>query len=190
VAAAQRETGEPVEGLFVQGTREWLVSMERGEPDRFVANLDGTGLRLPSEPNPEPAGAAPDSLLRAANLERVLEAARAEAQAGARVTDLDIRPDRVSLSLEHDGRELALAYGYDAVLTTRDIRPRRGPDVGSVTFDDLDPRMVERLARESGEDLGGVQYVLLGLSVQDPPQLTMYLPEGSDPPYVMAPLRR
>src|SRR5829696_7248294 len=52
VAAARKESGEPVESLALQGnTREWTVNMLRGEPDTFVANLDGGGLRLSGEPN-------------------------------------------------------------------------------------------------------------------------------------------
>ena len=52
-------------------------------------------------------GAAPDSLLRAENLAKVLAAARKDAPAGARVTDFDIRPDRVGVQLETgNGREL------------------------------------------------------------------------------------
>jgi hypothetical protein len=31
--------------------------------------------------------------------------------------------------------------------------------------------------------------VLLRLSFEEAPQLSLYLPEGSDPPYVTAPLR-
>jgi hypothetical protein len=189
VAGARRENRAPIDSLLVHGTREWLVTMERGEPDRFVANLDGTGLRLMGEPNPEPVGAAPDSLLRAENLERVFEAARAEAAAGARITDLDIRPERVMLTLESGGRELDLDYGYDAVLTRRDVRARSGAEVGSVAFEDLDPELVERMARETGKELGDIQYVLLNLSFDAPPELLMYLPEGSDPPNVRTPLR-
>ena len=33
-------------------TREWNVDMDGGEPDAFIANLDGGGLRLSGEPNP------------------------------------------------------------------------------------------------------------------------------------------
>ena len=86
VRAAERETGAPVEDLSVQGTWEWSVGMERGEPDRYVANLDGSGLRIPGEPNPEPVGAAPYSLLREENLGRVLEAARRPRPAPARAS--------------------------------------------------------------------------------------------------------
>jgi hypothetical protein len=190
VAAAQRETGAPVESLSVQDSWEWSVGMERGEPDRYVANLDGSGLRLPGEPNPEPIGAAPHSLLRAENLGRVFAAAKAEAGAGARVVDLDIRPHDVSLGLETpNGRTLALDYGYEAVLRRRDIAPRRGAGRGSVGFGDLEPDLVERVARDAGQELADVQYVLLGLGFDSEPQLRLYLPEGSEPRFVRAPLR-
>ena len=53
IGAAQKERGAPVENLTLHGqTREWSVDMVRGEPDSFIANLDGGGLRLSGEPNP------------------------------------------------------------------------------------------------------------------------------------------
>jgi hypothetical protein len=99
VAEASRSAGVGVESLTLQGgSREWRVDMlDGGEPDSFVANLDGAGLRLQGEPNPEPVGAEPDSLLRAENLAAVLDAAARDSAPDARVTSLDIRPDRVSL---------------------------------------------------------------------------------------------
>jgi hypothetical protein len=190
VAAAERETGAPVEDLSIQDSWEWSVHMEHGEPDRYVANFDGSGLRLPGEPNPEPVGAAPHSLLRADNLGRVLESARDEAGPGARIADMDIRPDDVSFTLElPNGRILALDYGFGAVLTRRDLVPTRGADTGSVAFEDVEADLVERVARDAGKELADVQYVLLQLSFDAPPALSLYLPEGSDPPYVQAPLR-
>ena len=84
---------------------------------------------------------------------------------------------------------LTLDYSYGAVLTSRDIVPTRGPDTGSVGFEDLRPDLVERMARNAGKDLADVQYVLLGLSFDGPPELPLYLPEGNDPAYVRAPLR-
>ena len=190
VAAAERETGAPVEDLSIQDSWEWSVRMEHGEPDRYVANFDGSGLRLPGEPNPEPVGAAPHSLLRADNLGRVFESAREAAGPGARIADLDIRPDDVSFTLElPNGRILALDYGFGAVLTRRDFAPTRGADTGTVGFEDIQADLVERMARDAGKELADVQYVLLQLSFDDPPALSLYLPEGSDPPYVQAPLR-
>ena len=122
--AARKETGSPVNNLSLQGgTREWQVYMLRGEPDRLIANLDGGGLRLSGEPNPEPVGAGPDSMLRAKNLQRVLDAAANE---GNRVIDLSIWPERVNVVLEKGGREVSLDYGYDAQLTNRDVRARSG----------------------------------------------------------------
>ena len=134
VLEAAKAAGVYVEGLSLYGgTREWSVDMlDGGEPDRFVANLDGKGLRLPGEPNPEPIGAAPDSLLRAANLERVLDAARKVTSADARVTSFDVRPGSVSLEFDQNGRTLALAYSYDAQLMRRDLRPATGAPTESV----------------------------------------------------------
>ncbi len=182
------KTGPAIERLTLQGTREWRIDMRSGEPDAYVANLDGTGVRLPGEPNPEPVGAGPDSLLRAKNLERVLAAARKE---GTDVLSLDVRPDRVSIELDADGRTLALAYGYDAQLTSRDIRATAGVPVRPLDLDDIDPTAIERMARTSRRAVGSkgladVQYALLSL---DPRGWSLYLAQGSDPPYVMANLR-
>jgi hypothetical protein len=79
VRPSQKESGAFVESLTLQtNSREWTVDMEDGgEPDSFIANLDGAGLRLSGEPNPVPIGASPDSLLRAENLAKVIAAARA-----------------------------------------------------------------------------------------------------------------
>ena len=182
------KTGPAIERLTLQGTREWTIDMRSGEPDAYVANLDGTGVRLPGEPNPEPVGAGPDSLLRAKNLERVLAAARKE---GTDVLSLDVRPDRVSIELDAGGRTLALAYGYDAQLTSRDIRATTGVPVRPVDLDDIDPTAIERMARTSRRAVGSkgladVQYALLSL---DPRGWSLYLAQGSDPPYVVANLR-
>jgi hypothetical protein len=195
VRAAQRESGAPVESLALQGdTREWRVEMDGGEPDSWVANLDGAGLRLSGEPNPVPLGGAPDSLLREENLERVLAAAREEAPAGARLTDFDLRPDRVSLTLETGGRELALDYGYDAQLTRRDLHALTGARETPVSWDALDPGAVERMARTTTrvlrvKGLRDAGYVLLD---RDPitgrAGLSLYFTEGHDPSYVVADL--
>jgi hypothetical protein len=156
--------------------------MRSGEPDAYVANLDGSGVRLPGEPNPEPIGASPDSLLRAKNLERVLAAARKE---GTKVLALDVRPDRVSVELDAGGRTLSLAYGYDAQLTSRDIRPTTGVPVKPINLRNIDPRAIERMARRF-KGLANVQYALLQL---DPRGWSLYLAPGSDPPYVVANLQ-
>jgi len=183
------KTGPDIERLTLQGgTREWNVDMRSGEPDAYVANLDGSGVRLPGEPNPEPVGAGPDSLLRAKNLKRVLAAARKE---GTDVLALDVRPDRVSIELDADGRTLSLAYGYDAQLTSRDIRATTGVPVKPVDIDRIDPAAIERMARTSRRAVGSkgladVQYALLSL---DPRGWSLYLAQGSDPPYVVANLR-
>ena len=109
------------------GTREWNVEMlDGGEPDAFVVNLNGKGLRLSGEPNPEPIGAEPDSLLRAANLERVVAAARKASPDDARISSFDVRPERVSFEVLTGGRTLALAYSYDAQLMNRDLRAATG----------------------------------------------------------------
>ena len=113
--------------------------MDGGEPDRYLVNLDGSGLRLPDEPNPSPVGAGPDSLLRSQNLAKVLAAARKLAPAGARITNLDVRPERVGFELDTGSRELSLDFGYDAVLTSRDLRAKSGPDSGAVSFEAIDP---------------------------------------------------
>ncbi len=151
--------------------------MRSGEPDAYVANLDGSGVRLPGEPNPEPVGAGPDSLLRAKNLKRVLAAARKE---GTKVLALDVRPDRVSIELDANGRTLSLAYGYDAQLTSRDIRATTGVPVKPVDIDRIDPAAIERMARTArravkSKGLADVQYALLNL---DPRGWSLYLAQG------------
>ena len=56
-------------------------------------------------------------------------------------------------------------------------------------FGDLEPDLVERVARDAGQELADVQYVLLGLGFDSEPQLRLYLPEGSEPRFVRAPQR-
>ena len=195
VSESQRQSRALVESLSLQGnTREWTADMDGGEPDSFVANLDGSGLRLPGEPNPVGIGASPDSLLRAENLARVVAAARKEAPADARITAFDFRPDRVGFQLETGGRELTLDYGYDAQLSSRTLRAKTGVDSGSIGWDDVDPEAPERMARAArkalGEKLADVQYVLLNLTPIPGRKagLSMYFPSGHDPLYGVADL--
>ena len=194
VASAREQGGAPVESLQLQSwTRDWRIELDGGDPDSFIGNLNGSGVRLQGEPNPEPVGASPDSLLREENLARVLAAARKAAPSGARVTRFDVRPERVSFELEAGGRELLFDYGYDADLLSRDVRARTGVDSGSIGLEQLDAGVVERIARGARaaglKGLADVQYVLLNLSPGSKPELSMYLPQGSDPPYVVADLR-
>jgi hypothetical protein len=195
VRGARRETAAPLKSLDLDGqARQWDVEMDSGEPDRFTANLDGGGLRLPGEPNPEPTGANADSLLRTANLTRVLAAVRKEAADATRVTSLDIRPDRVTVEVEERGRSVELTYGYDAQLTSRDISALTG-DPHSIALEAIDPTAVERMAatarqKVKSHGLADVQYVLLDVDgvLKPHPQLSLYLPTGSDPGYVVADL--
>ncbi|HEY6890107.1 MAG TPA: hypothetical protein VI300_20055 [Solirubrobacter sp.] len=196
VRGSQRQSRSLVERLTLQGnTREWSIDMDGGEPDSFTANLDGGGLRLPGEPNPDPIGASPDSLLQTENLADVVAAARKEAPEGARLTDFDIRPDRVSFRLDAGGRELDLDYGYDAQLTSRDVRAKTGAPTGSVSWEAVDPEAPARMIRSASrllkvKDLGDVQYVLLNTpsTPDEKPGLSMYFTEGHDPSYVIADL--
>jgi hypothetical protein len=177
--AARKENDVPVERYILQGnTREWLVYMSSGEPDQYIANLDGSGVRLPGEPNPDPVGASPDSMLRHKNLARVLEAASKE---GSRITSLDVRPDRVTLTVLKGSRALALSYGYDAQLTGRDIQP--DTNQGSVALSAIDPRAPERMARHRHvKGLDHVNYVLLSPLGG----LLLYITPSHDPPYLAA----
>jgi hypothetical protein len=192
VAGARKQASAPVERITLAGgQREWTVRMTGGTPDTLIANLDGGGLRLQGEPNPEPVGASPDSMLRAANLKRVLDAAAKE---GSRVTALDVRPDRVTLELEANGRTLALGYGYDAQLTSRDVRAKSGDDK-AIPIRDLDPDAIERMARSAkravdSPGLADIQYVLLDAEgvITQRPELLMYRSTGAQPPYVVADL--
>jgi hypothetical protein len=196
VRDGQREAGVLVESLTLQSnSREWNVDMEDGgEPDAFVANLDGGGLRLSGEPNPVGIGAGEDSLLRSENLAKVITAAKKAAPADARVTAFDIRPARVGIQLETGGRELTLDFGYDAQLTGRSLRARTGVDTGSLRWEQIDAEAPQRMARVAnkalGEKLADVQYVLLSMpSISgEKPGLSMYFPSGHDPPYGVADL--
>ena len=193
VTGARKQAGGPIENLTLAGgQREWTVHMTGGEPDTLVANLDGSGIRLPGEPNPEPVGAAPDSMLRAANLARVLAAAAKE---GSQVTGLDVRPDRVSVTLDTGGRTLELDYGYDAQLTSRDLRAKTGAPEKAIPLAGIDPAAIERMARSArrlvdSPGLGEVQYVLLDTdgTLRERPELLMYRAPGAQPTYLVADL--
>jgi hypothetical protein len=193
VSGARKQASAPIERVSLAGgQREWTLRMTGGTPDTLIASLDGSGIRLQGEPNPEPVGASPDSMLRAANLRRVLDAASKE---GSRVTGLDVRPDRVSVTFDSGGRTLELDYGYDAQLTRRDLRAKTGAPEKAVPISDLDPAAIERMARTArravdSPGLAEIQYVLLdtdGLTTRRP-QLLMYRAAGADPPYVVADL--
>jgi hypothetical protein len=191
VAGARKEANAPVENLTLAGgSREWTVHMTGGEPDTLVGNLDGGGVRLQGEPNPEPVGAAPDSMLRAENLSRVLAAAAKE---GKQVTGLDVRPDRVSVTFDANGRTLELDYGYDAQLTSRDVRAKTGAPEKSVPIGDIEPDAIERMARTAkravhSPGLSEIQYVLLDPDFTDEPRLLLYRAQGAQPPYLVADL--
>jgi len=188
--AARKENDSSVESLTLQGSsREWSVEMLRGEPDSFIANLDGGGLRLSGEENPEPVGAGPDSMFRAKNLQRVLDAAAKE---GTRVIDVSIWPERVSISLEKGGRQVRLDYGYEAQLTNRDVQALSGGQRGTVALSRIDAGAITRMARHREvKGLKNARYVLMQPAgvFGDKPMLLLYLPEGSDPPYVVADLK-
>jgi hypothetical protein len=193
VSEAQEQAGAPVDTLTLQSnSREWNVDMDGGEPDAFIANLDGSGLRIPGEPNPVGRGATPDSLLRAENLEKVIAAARKEAGPGARLFDFDIRPDRASFGLESRGRVLSLGYGYDAQLTGRDLSAKPQADIPTIPWERIDPDAIERMARTANklleQKLANVQYVLLRQDVLSSkgPALLMYFQSGADPGYIAA----
>ena len=184
--AARRETGAPVESLSLYaGGREWRVEMLRGEPDSFIANLNGRGLRLSGEPNPEPAGAAPDSMLRAENLQKVLDAAAKE---GSRVLDLTVWPERASIQVERGGREVSLDFGYDAELTSRNVSAMTGAPSESMPLSRIDSRAIERMAaHRRAKGLKRAQYAILRSEpIENTPEWLLYLPEGNEPPYLTA----
>jgi hypothetical protein len=196
VRESQKEARALVDSLsFQSNNREWNVDMEDGgEPDAFIANLDGSGLRLSGEPNPVAAGATPDSLLRTENFKAVLAAARKEAGADAELISFDIRPDRAQFDFLAGGRQLSLGYGYDAQLTGRNVSAKPNGDVPTVKWDAIDPDAIERMARTANkllkQKLADVQYVLLNRSFigEDKPALMMYFKNGADPPYGVADL--
>jgi hypothetical protein len=189
VAGARKQASAPIENLTLAGgQREWTVHMTGGTPDTLVANLDGGGVRLQGEPNPEPVGASPDSMLRASNLSRVLAAASKE---GGQLTGLDVRPDRVSVTLDAGGRTLELDYGYDAQLTRRDLRATNGAPQKVIPLSDVDPEAIERMARTAKRAVGSpglaeVQYVLLDTGFANSPRLLLYRAQGANPTYLVA----
>jgi hypothetical protein len=196
VRDSQEQARALVESLsLTSNNREWNVDMEDGgEPDAFIANLDGGGLRLSGEPNPVALGAAPDSLLRTENFKQVIEAARKQAGPDAKLISFDIRPERAQFDFLAGGRQLTLGYGYDAQLTGRDLSAKPGTDVPTVSWEQLDPEAIERMARTAKkllkQKLGNVQYVLLNRSFisQDEAALLMYFENGANPPYGVADL--
>jgi hypothetical protein len=186
--AASKETGEPVERLTLYGhNRQWNVYMLRGEPDSFVANLNGKGLRLSGEENPEPLGAEPDSLMRAKNLQKVLDAAEQE---GDRLFDLTVWPERASVAMEQGGRVVSLQYGYDGELTGRDVSAANGAQTQTIPLSRIDAKAIERMARSKyAKGLKNAMYAILRPDIgfsEGQPQWLLYLPEGSDPPYLTA----
>jgi hypothetical protein len=184
-AAAREETGSPVERLMLQGGgRQWSVDMLRGEPDSFIANLDGKGLRLSGEPNPVPQGAAPDSLLRAKNLQPVLDAIAKE---GDRVHDLTVWPERVIAVVAKGRREVNLYFGYEAELQSRDVRALTSSR-GSIPLSRIDPKAIERMARHpAAKGLKNAQYAILRSDpIENTPEWLLYLSEGNERPYITA----
>lgn len=195
VRESQRQTRGIAKALTLQANdRQWTVELDDGEPDSMVANLDGAGVRLPDEPNPVGVGAAPDSLLRSANLAKVVAAAREEAPADARVLGFDIRPARISFLLDTGERALMLDYGYDAQLTSRTLRARMAADTPSLGWEDIDTEAPERMARTAGKlldyKLADVQYVVVNLTPIPGRRgtLAMYFSDGHEPLYVVADL--
>ena len=124
-----KETGEPVESLTLlrRSNRQWTVYMLRGEPDSFIANLNGKGLRLSRRGEP-----------RAGRRRAGLAAAREEPPEGAgrrreggrpRARRHGLARARARSQVEKGGRVVSLHFGYDAELTNRDVsRAQRRPD--------------------------------------------------------------
>jgi hypothetical protein len=88
-----------------------------------------------------------------------------------------------------------LTHLWGRVLTSRDLRAATGGETRSIALKDIDPAAPERMARTArravkSKGLADIQYVLLnsGFLPNDRPGLSLYLPPGSDPPYVAADL--
>jgi hypothetical protein len=190
VKAARDETGSPVETLTLSGNgREWNADMLRGEPDSFIANFDGSGLHISGEPNPVPQGAGEDSLFRAENLQRVIDALAAEGAES--VIEFTIWPERVSAGYIKGRRAVGLQYGYDAQLYSRNVSAITGAPETPVGVRAIKPAAIARMAKHPRvKGLKNVMYVILqGRDVfSDKPTLLMYLPEGSNPPYIVGDL--
>jgi hypothetical protein len=111
------------------------------------------------------------------------------------VTGLDVRPDRVSVTLDTGGRTLELDYGYDAQLTSRDLRAKTGAPEKAIPLAGIDPAAIERMARSArrlvdSPGLGEVQYVLLDTdgTLRERPELLLYRAPGAQPTYLVADL--
>ena len=164
--ASPAKTGPAIERLTLQGgTREWNVDMRsasrtRTSPTSTAAACGCPASRTPSRSAP---GRTRCCARRTSSASWPRRARRAR-----RCVSLDVRPDRVSLELDADGRTLALDYGYDAQLTSRDIRATTGVPVKPVDLDTIDPRGdradgPHRPPRRRSKGLADVQYVLLSL---------------------------
>ena len=190
ILAARKETGVPVEELRLQGSsREWTVEMLRGEPDSFIANLDGGGLRLSGEENPEPVGASHG--LAAARGEPPEGARRGGARRATTLIDIDVRPDRVSVQLE-----VRRAASSSSATATTPSSPAAtsspwATTCASIKLSQIDPKAIERIAKSRKvKDLGNIQYVLLRPQSVFTSKLGLatYLAKDMDPTYVSSDL--
>ena len=130
------------------------IDMVRGEPDRLIANLDGSGVRLSGEPNPEPVGAAPG--LAAAQGQPREGARRGQEGRAGRDEDRRLRhPPRPRVVHVGPGQPPARARLRlrRAARPSRDISAKTGaPEQGSVTFDQIDTKALDRMAAlEAGQ---------------------------------------
>ena len=164
--AARKESDGKLESMtLTPSTREWYIRMADGEPDTLVANLDGSGVRIPGEPDPTPRGATDESLLRTQNFRRVLQAIARDADGRAsRLARLDVRPLRVGVEVRQGTRSLRLDYDVDIQRTGRDISAASPGD--TLALSAIRPNVIERMAsaaskRSKRHNLGNVDYVLL-----------------------------
>ena len=197
VTAASGETSAPVEGLTLSGH----ARVERADDGRRA----GPVRRQPRRRRSAAAGRgrtrsrsapAPTRCCAPENLKRVLDAARAATSGKARVSALDVPPgqrrahDRERRRASPDAATTATTPSSPRATSARaPARPRR-----PIALDDIDPARSRAVAqgrhgaraRRASRD---VQYVLLSdRARRRPPGLLLYLPPGSDPPYVVGDL--
>ncbi|WP_320669709.1 hypothetical protein [Patulibacter defluvii] len=171
VLSGGREEGDPPEwSVYLEGTPS-NESFWRGDAHGQHVLRPGDGTPAPPEgqdgPGVRPFGLNETSLIRARNLRRALAAVRPLLGSGARVTDVSVWPERVSVTSRR--RWVERRFTVDAAFGVErngssETNPRGGIDLGSVDVA-APERALDRLARRTRSDISGrINYLIL-----DPP---------------------
>jgi hypothetical protein len=96
------------------------------------------------------------------------------------------------VAVEKGGRAVGLQFGFDAELTGRDVSALNGAQTESIPLSRVDARAIERMAK-SKYAKGGLKNAMYAIlrpqPIEGTPQWLLYLPEGSNPPYLTANLK-